>query len=119
MEISEGQVWKYKTRDIESSSEVRVIKVDEIGVHISMNNLKIKNPDAPNGFSAEVSHIPMELEHFQASVIELLRTEKEFEDDYLSGYNSWHHQLMNDGDVGYFTIQISDAIKYMEEALNH
>lgn len=117
-QISEGQVWKYKTRDLENTSEVRVIKVDEHGVHISLNKLMIKKPNAPTGYSAEVSHLPMRLDYFKSSVIKLLRKEEKFEDDYLSGYSTWHNQLINGDDVGYFTIHISEAIEYMEEALN-
>jgi hypothetical protein len=116
MELIEGQVWSYKSRAAESDSEARVIKIDGFGVHISLNNLKVVNPQTCSGYSSEISHFPMGLKAFEDSVIELKRIDEHFEEDYLSGFDVWLVENTN-GDAGYFTVSIREAVKFIEDTL--
>jgi hypothetical protein len=116
MELIEGQVWSYKSRTAESDSEARVIKIDDFGVHISLNNLKVVNPETSSGYSSEVSHFPMDLKAFEDSVIELKRIDDHFEEDYLSGFDVWLEENTN-GDAGYFTVSIREAVQFIEDTL--
>jgi len=116
MVFIEGQVWSYKSRETENNSEARVIKIDDFGVHISLNNLKIVNPETPSGYSSEVAHFPMDLSAFSESLTELIRVDHYFEEGYLSGLDVWLAENQN-GDAGYFTISIKDAVQFIEDTL--
>jgi hypothetical protein len=118
MELKEGQLWTYKARQHEVSSELIIIKIDDENIHhVALRGLKIKNDQAPNGFSSDVSHFPFDEQALKDSLVSLVASDFEFEEGYLEGYESWLEDYTY-GDAGYFTTSVAEAIEYIEIALN-
>ena len=72
-----GQVWRYQTRPGEEKSTIIIVKVESdktIGniIHISINGLKISNPQVEGGFNEHVPHMPFSEDAIENSVIELI-----------------------------------------------
>jgi hypothetical protein len=91
-EFEVGQVWSYKTRSVEKESTIAIVKIDEITeikiIHISIDNVKIKNPQAPNGFGKTVSHLPIAEDSLKKSVTKMIGTVTslpDFEEGYKLG----------------------------------
>ena len=71
-----GQVWEYQTRQHESESKLTIVQVDSLKgqeiIHISLEGLRIKNPQAPKGYGDKVSHLPISPEALKSSVTTLV-----------------------------------------------
>jgi len=115
-----GQVWSYRTRPGEEESLLLITRVETrsgVGevVHVRVAGLRIENPLHPDGFSAEISHMPFAPEAVRRSVTELLRSgvpglaENE-------GYGSWK-DAFDRGETGIFTLTIAEAVDAMEAAV--
>jgi len=119
-EVKAGQIWKYKTRANEELSRVTVFKVDSVGdmdiVHISIDNLAIKNPKVDTGLSEKIGHTPLSKEAFLSSVIELVseNTNQEIEE----GYYHWKQEFDN-GKAGFFEVEISEVVAFIEQSMNN
>ncbi|MBB4807491.1 PBP1b-binding outer membrane lipoprotein LpoB [Chryseobacterium defluvii] len=119
---SVGQEWKYKTRPIEKSSTLKILKIEEYPetgkvLHISVSGLKIKNPDSPEGIAKQLSHIPISEEALNKSVTELQNETRKMPDSIeMDGYSYWKKEFDN-GNAGIFTIPVSEIVSTMEESI--
>ena len=115
-----GQIWSYKTREGEESSRLIIVKVESyetegVVIHISLNGLRLKNPLTPGQVSETVSHMPF-------SKIAILKsvTNPESEGnplpEFMEGYKNWQKSF-NSKKGGVFSITISEAVNYLEEAI--
>lgn len=116
-----GQMWSYKTRESEKDSYFIVLKVDadpKLGniIHIAVQNLKIKNPESPDGFSSQVNHLPFAEKSIDQSAVKLLKEKVELP-DYEEGYNEWKKNF-DSKNAGIFTITIAKAVEAMETGIN-
>jgi outer membrane protein assembly factor BamB len=122
MEYSIGQEWKYKTRPSEENSTLKILKIEEYPetgkvIHISINGLKIKNPNSPEGFAENLSHIPISEEALNKSVTKLQNeTDKMPDSIEMDGYSYWKKEF-DKGNAGIFTIPVSEVVGSMEKAI--
>jgi len=114
-----GQVWIYKTRPEEKDSRLTILAIENYEkfgtiVHISLDNLKIKNPKAPSGFSTSMEHMPVSEKSLDESVVE-----KEADRPApapSAGYKQWK-QRFDKGEVGVFTKPVDDLVQFVEGTL--
>lgn len=116
-----GQTWYYRTRPGDEGSTFTVLKVEthpELGVivHITVQGIRIKNPQVPNGFSGGISHMPFAEEAIDNSVLNMV-SEANPLPDYQEGYEEWRTAFEN-GSAGIFSITVAEAVDVMENALN-
>ena len=93
-----GQIWEYHTRKGEEKSTLIIVGVEKhkkLGtiVNIYVGGLKIKNPNADNGFSDEIQHLPFSKDAIEKSVTKLIGTTKKLP-DYKDGYKevNWDYK---------------------------
>ena len=115
-----GQVWKYKTRPNEESSVLTIAKVEnapEIGniIHITVNNLKVKNPRAPAGYTDLIGHMPLAESAVAESVTELSNELPDLS-IYKEGYQDWR-EAFDKGQAGIWTLPVSECVAAMETAI--
>jgi hypothetical protein len=119
-EFEVGQIWKYETRLNEIDSTFTIVKIDDINgkrvIHISLSGLKIKSPQAPNGYSDIISHMPFAEEALKEFVVELVGIADELP-DFEEGYDQWK-EAADKGEAGWFTISIAEAIQVIEDTIN-
>ena len=116
-----GQMWSYKTRPGETKSTFVVVKIDTHPtygniIHIAVQDLKMKNPNSPDGFSNQIGHMPFSEKALAESVVKLLKEKVELP-DFENGYNLWR-EAFEQQRAGFYTISIAEAVKIAEEGLN-
>lgn len=118
-----GQIWKYKNRKDEDESRIIVGRVDtedeDLGpvIHISITELKIPNPTAPDGLTKFVGHMPFDNETLEESVTELIsENEGAVTEHFDEGYGLWK-AAFDKGEAGVFTVPVVDAIKFVQETV--
>lgn len=120
-EYAEGQVWSYKTRPGESSSSVLINKIEanpKLGkiFHISVLNVKVRNPHIASGITTELPHFPVSQETLDKSCLKLLK-KSPANKDYLEGYKIWK-EAFDKGEAGIFTISIAEIVSFIEKTVN-
>jgi len=120
-DFSEGQVWSYKTRPGEEQSTLLINKVEshpKLGkiFHISVTNVKVKNPRLVGGVTSELPHFPVSQTTLEKSVTKVLRKSKP-NAEYLEGYKEWK-RAFDEGKAGIFTITVAEIIDGVETAIN-
>ena len=120
-DYSEGQVWSYKTRPGEEKSTVLINKIEtdeKLGkiYHISLLEVKVKNPHIAGGFSTKLPHFPVSEETMTKSLVKLV-SERSTNPDYVEGYNTWK-AAFDAGEAGIFTISVSEIVGFIEETIN-
>ncbi len=115
-----GQIWEYRTRKGEEKSTLIIVGVEKhikLGtiINISVGGLKISNPNADNGLSDEIQHLPFSKVAIDKSVTKLIETTKKLP-DYKDGYDEWRTAFDN-GKAGVFSITVKESIDVMEKTL--
>lgn len=116
-----GQVWKYKTRPTEPKSTLTVLKVESTPtsgniIHISVDSLRMANPQKLSGGSSSIAHMPFAEAAIDSSVIALLNSNQAVSADYIEGYNIWREAFLA-GKGGIFSIPVSEGVAYSEETM--
>ena len=119
--FEEGQVWSYKTRQGEENSTILINKIEHNKVlgkifHISINEIKLKNPHIEGGISTELPHSPVSEKTLKISVLKLIGSSPP-NPNHQEGYNTWK-AAFDEGDAGIFTISVSELVEYIEQAIN-
>ena len=115
-----GQIWEYETRKGEEKSTLTIVGVEKhkrLGtiINIYVGGLKIENPNADNGLSDEIQHLPFSKDAIDKSVSKLIGTTKKLP-DYKDGYDEWRTAFDN-GKAGIFSITVKESIDVMEKTL--
>lgn len=115
-----GQVWKYKTRPNEPDSVFTIAKIDNepksgVIIHITVSNLKIKNPQAPSGYTDLVGHMPIAEKAIADSVTELSNQKPDLS-SYEDGYQEWR-KAFDSGKAGIWTLPVSECVAAMEQEI--
>ena len=116
-----GQVWTYQTRVGEEQSTLTIVRVETLPklgmvVHVSLNGLRVKNPQAPGGRSATIGHLPFSAEAVQKSVVRKVRDGAPLP-SFEEGYREWR-RAVDGGRGGVFTTSVAEAVTYVEKTLN-
>lgn len=103
-----GQVWSYETREHEQRSKLTVLKVDyfenAVVVHVRLDNIKLLDPEAPQGFRTIVPHMAFMQTALLESVLKVLDKNirlPEFSKDYhnwregdgIGTAYAWHYSV--------------------------
>ncbi len=115
-----GQVWKYHNRAGEDSSTLTILKIEKYEkggtiVHISVDGIKLYNPDAPGGYSSFIGHLPFAEAALFKSVTQLTGQNNNLP-DYAEGYNDWK-EAWDKGKGGYWTIDLKEAINGIDRVM--
>jgi hypothetical protein len=113
-----GQIWKYRTRPGEESSQLYIAKVDrlpqELAFHIYLDALHLKNPRG--GEQSSLTHAPVSERTLKASVTSLVAEHAQV--PYVSeGYNIWR-EAYDRGEAGIFDISVAEVVQFIEEIAN-
>jgi hypothetical protein len=116
-----GQIWSYNTRQGEDNSTLTILKVEKydnagVVIHAYVNGLKLKNPQRSSGFSDDIGHLPFSKDALLKSVTVLVSSDNKLP-DFMDGYSNWKEAFDNNKG-GIFSFTVSDAVKYVEEAMN-
>lgn len=119
--FAEGQVWTYATRPGESDSRIKIVRLDddpEYGniIHIFISDVAIPNPQAPEGTTTYIAHMPYVEEALEQCVKELESESTELP-EFLEGYRLWR-EAFEQGDAGVFAIPVDQAIDFVQESLS-
>jgi len=118
MEFIPGQQYNYETRENEKGSYITILKVEEGRekgkkiIHIRVDGIKMKNPQQKEGSAKEMPHMPFSEEALLKSKLKFRQFTGDIP-DFSGGYNEWKN-----ANGGVFTITVSEAIEYAEQALN-
>jgi hypothetical protein len=121
-QFSVGQVWQYKTRPQEPSSLLTIVAIDAdledgIGniIHVYVSDVEIPNPQAPNGKTSFIGHLPYTEDALAKSVTELVTTDPALP-DFKEGYRLWK-EAFDSGEAGAFEVPVSEAIAGVEKSI--
>jgi hypothetical protein len=110
-----GQEWSYQARaqDVATLLVGALEDHPKLGriVHIAVDNVRVSNPHADGGYSTEIGHIPISEAALRDSVTDLLASGKQV-DEVAEGIKMW-----TEAPGGVFTISVSEAVQYIEDAL--
>ncbi len=122
MKYSVGQEWNYKTRPTEENSTLTILKIEEYPkhgkvIHISVDELKMKNPQHPDGIADRISHLPLSEAALDNSVTSLKNeTRRKPDSTEMDGYSYWKKEF-DKGKAGVFSIPVSEIVSVMEESI--
>lgn len=121
IDLVEGQVWTYDTRDGEEGSTLLINRIDddpELGVvfHLGLRGLRVRNDRAPGGVATVMSHCPVSLSTLQRSLRDLVG-EEEPDPGYLAGYRQWR-EAADGGEGGVWDLTIAEIVDVMEQVIN-
>jgi hypothetical protein len=115
-----GERWHYRTRPGEEGSLLTILKVESsprlgIIVHVSVDGLRIENPNAPGGVSDTIGHLPMAEQAVDNSVTAPSATNVVMpgQDE---GYEEWR-RAFDAGGAGIWTVTVADAIDHIAQML--
>jgi hypothetical protein len=114
-----GQIWSYANRPNEDKSTITILKVESyenlgIVIHIAIDNLHIKDSDGKE--HDNISHLPFSKDALNKSITTLLN-ENQALPDFDEGYDRWK-SAFDAKEAGIWSVQVSEAVEYMEEAMN-
>jgi hypothetical protein len=120
--FDEGQVWSYDTRAADRDSTFQINKVEThetLGriFHISVDQVRVRNPHIEGGISSELPHFPVSEETLKKSAVKLVRDGVEPNSNYLDGYGVWK-EAFDRGEAGVFTISIAEIVDLIESSIN-
>lgn len=122
MKYNVGQEWKYKTRPGEENSILKILKIEEYPatgkvIHISINGLKMKDPQHLKGIADKISHLPITEEALDQSVISIKNDTRQMPDSTeTDGYSYWKKEF-DKGNAGVFSIPVSEIVNVMEKSI--
>jgi hypothetical protein len=122
MKYRVGQEWNYKTRPGEENSILKILKIEEYPdygkvIHISVNGLKMKNPQHPKGIADRISHLPVTEEALDKSVIRIKNDTRQMPDSLeTDGYSYWKKEF-DKGSAGVFSTPVSEIVNVMEKSI--
>jgi hypothetical protein len=89
----------------------------EIVIHIAVDEAKIKNPTSEGGISKRVGHLPLNRQALEKSGLKIKKEQGEIP-SFTQGYQQWR-QAFDQGKAGVFSIPVSEAVNYIEQAMNN
>lgn len=115
-----GQIWWFTPRPGEEGATLTILKLEATAkdgplVHVRLSGVRIRNPQAPEGFSVAVEHLPFREEAIARSVIRpagQARQMPEFEE----GYRAWR-SAYDAGQASVFGITVAEALTRIEREL--
>ena len=115
-----GQVWSYKTRHHEGKSRLTLIRIDKDskGVpifHVAIDQLKLKNPNSPEGLTHDLPHTPLSQAGMDCSVHKLQKTLADVP-NRNEGYDVWL-AAWQQGKANIYAIPIKELIDFVERSL--
>ena len=112
-----GQVWKYRTRQGENSSQLYIAKVEPLpqglAFHIYVDGLHLKNR---RGEQTALPHAPVSEKTLNASVTSLV-AENTHIPDISEAYDIWR-EAYDRGDAGIWDIPVAELVTIIEEVAN-
>jgi hypothetical protein len=116
-ELAVGQVWGYRTRQVDQGSTLTIGKLETIPkvgevVHVSISGVHVKNGHVAGGYSTELPHAPFSKEALTQSLTTRM-SQAEPPPEFEQGYLEWQK-----AQGGVFTVSVAEAVDFAEQALN-
>jgi hypothetical protein len=116
-----GQVWRYRARPQEVGATLTVLRVDEdpeLGtiVHVRLDNLRLRNPHEPDGYSHHVAHLPFGCDALARSVTDSLGTCAELP-NFDEAYAIWR-RAYDAGEGAVFRQPVAEVLATIETTLH-
>lgn len=103
-QISEGQLWTYKTRKEDNDSHLIIFKIekyeDDFFVHVAVKNIAVDDQK-----KVDIDHMPFSLESISQSILDNIG-EGEILPSYIEAYDYWREQ-----EGGVWNIEVKEAVK--------
>ncbi len=114
-----GQVWSFKGRPGEERATLTIVRVESgqglpVIVHVSLDDVRIANPHAPDGFTHIVEHAPFTEEAISRSVTKLVGQVKTLP-PFEEGYERWR-DYFDQGKAAIYTITVAELLGVKERA---
>jgi hypothetical protein len=118
-----GQIWKYRARNGEATSQVVIINSTLIpgkGViySVAVEGVQLKNPWITGGIQTNLPHAPVSAGALDLSVLELVGIRPSPLEEYGDAFQEWKKPF-DRGEAGVFTIPIAEILNCVEEAVKH
>lgn len=116
-----GQLWQCKGRSDGERPTVLINRIDEHPMggqifHVTLDNLRIRNPHAPGGIQTKMAHAPITAPTLDYSEPTLIG-EREIDPAYLEGYGQWK-QAFEAGNAGAFGNTVAAITTIIEKQIN-
>ena len=120
--FEEGQVWSYSTRSTDQGSTLLINKIEvheKIGriYHVSVNDVRVKNPRVEGGITTELPHFPVSEITLQKSTIALVSEGAAPNPSYTEGYSIWKEAFDRD-EAGVFDTSVAEIVEFIESSIN-
>ena len=118
----EGQVWSYTTRLTDEGSTLQINKIEvhkKLGriYHVSVNDVRVKNPRIEGGITTELPHFPVSEITLQKSTIALVNEHAAPNPSYMEGYLIWK-EAFDRGEAGVFDTSVAEIVGFVESSIN-
>ena len=115
IEFEEGQIWKYKTRFLESGSTIVILKLEEykdLGkvIHVRVNDINMINPVKGTEIN-EIPHLPFKKFAIVNSITKLVSKNNKLP-EFSEGYKYWK-KAYDSGEAGAFETNVKETLRAM------
>ncbi|HXX92013.1 MAG TPA: hypothetical protein VEN81_00155 [Planctomycetota bacterium] len=112
-----GEEYSFDGRPSDPKPRCTVLQVDmhpKLGniVHLALNGIRIKNDQAPGGFSEQVQHFPCAEAALEKSHLKLLKSGVPLL-DFKDAYEKWKRPF-EEGKAGVWTDSLAECLQAME-----
>jgi len=111
-----GQEWEFVGRPGDPHPTLVIVRIESLPklgevVHVSIRGVRIKNPQAPRGYSEDVAHMPFGRGALERSLTRLAHDSVALP-AFESGYEEWKQAR-----GGAFSISVREALDFVEGTL--
>lgn len=117
-----GQVWAYRTRPGEESSNLYIVRVSSSGkggdvYSIYLDGLSLKNPYVEGGIQHIMPHSPLTAESLDSSVTSLISEWTREPEGFAEAYEEWRTEFDNQR-AGAFILPVAQILQMIEDSVS-
>jgi len=119
-DFAAGQLWRCTGRTPDENPTVLINRVDQHPLggeifHVSLDGVRVKNPNLPTGVMTSLPHIPLVRQTLNLSAATFVRLQ-EPNPAYLPGYEQWK-RAFDAGNAGSFGVSVAEILNFVERSL--
>lgn len=119
-DLAAGQLWRCAGRSADETPLLLINRVDlhpkggEI-FHVSIANVRLKNPAEASGVTTALPHVPVIRQTFERSQAQFVRLQAP-DPAYLAGHAQWQREF-EAGNAGSFGVSVAEVLDFVERGL--